>query len=121
MPSRRRSAIIAYVVVYMLTMALIVTALLLARRNLLEQYGPEQIEEWQRWKADTAHRAIASPVERRPVRSDEPPLLVLVRDYFAPIVVTCLAISTVLYWFLALALRGAWRGSAITPLYEARR
>ncbi|HEX4128992.1 MAG TPA: hypothetical protein VHZ24_03035 [Pirellulales bacterium] len=96
---------------YVAVLAAIVVALVAARRSVMAQYGPEAIAQWQQWKRQTEHPDPSAPVARRAVTSDEPPLLILARDHFAAITVTCVAIGTVLFGFLALALRGAWRGN----------
>lgn len=61
---------------------------------------PEAIDEWRNWKAETKKMSERpGSTYRRPVKSDEPPALVLLRDHFGAIQATSWAIATFLFAF----------------------
>jgi anti-sigma factor RsiW len=102
---------------YLAVMAAIVAALVVARRRVVATLDrPEARAQWRKWKEQTARPADAShPTQRRPVTSDEPPALILMRDRFAAIVVTTVLIGSFLFAFLAFVVRGAFRGGRSIP------
>ncbi len=81
-----------------------------ARGWALRELGsPEARAEWQEWKRhviETQPRDDAT-VKWRVPKSDEPPLLVLLRDSFPGVAVGCGAIASFLYIFLVIVIRGA--------------
>ena len=85
-----------------------------ARRSVLAALDtPAARQEWQAWKQATQPDAQKSlPVARRAVKVDEPPALILFRDHFGAIVGSTLVLATALYGFLAVVVRGLWRGPA---------
>jgi hypothetical protein len=98
-----------WIIAYLATMAGAIVLLWSARANMLALLDdPQQRAQWQEWKRQEEARSLEdkSPVERRPPVSQEPPTLVLMRDHFAAVVVACLAAGTVLFGFLAMAIRG---------------
>lgn len=69
---------------------------------------PEVLAQWQAWKAETQRLSRAGgPVSRRPVTSEEPPALVLLRDNFPAVVATSLLAASFLFGFLAFVARGS--------------
>lgn len=69
---------------------------------------PGELPKWQQWKAETERMSKASgPVQRRPVKTDEPPSLILMRDYFGVIVAVSILVVTVLFGFVAFVIRGS--------------
>lgn len=64
--------------------------------------------DWDRWRDDVANQSVAdSPVTRRVPKSQEPPALVLMRDYFGVCFVGAILLSSVLYAAFVFMLRGA--------------
>ncbi|HVX14246.1 MAG TPA: hypothetical protein VHC22_23875 [Pirellulales bacterium] len=108
---------VVWLVAYAALMAGLVAGLVIVRRRVLAALDtPAARAEWQAWKEQTAreqHQAV--PVRRRPVTSDEPPALILLRDRFPVIVVTSLVIGSFLFAFLAFVMQGAFRGERRTP------
>ncbi|MBI1903180.1 MAG: hypothetical protein HYS13_18930 [Planctomycetia bacterium] len=82
-----------------------------ARHRVLSDLGSAgAAEQWQEWKKDVERQTASSPAPARRVpKSNEPPLLVLMRDSFLAVLTVTLAIFSVLFWFLALLLRGSSR------------
>lgn len=64
--------------------------------------------DWDRWREDVSSQADDSnPVKRRVPKSEQPPALVLVRDYFEVCLIGSIGLSSVLYWAFVFMLRGA--------------
>jgi hypothetical protein len=105
MDLRHRSARwrLLLILAYAVLMVLIVGSLLWARRwAIAEMATPESIGDWQAWRADVRDQQHQpSPVARRVPKSAEPPTLVLLRDYFAVMMVGAVLFSSVLYWLTA--------------------
>lgn len=65
-------------------------------------------ENWTQWQQETERQSRGDgPVTRRKAKSDEPPALVLARDYFLTLVVIFVLLGTVLFATIALMIRGA--------------
>lgn len=97
---------------WVLTMALVYFGLAQARAWTLSNVGTAEVRaEWERWRAEEQARAKnpAANVLRRPPKSTEPPLLILMRDSYPGIVVSVLLIATVMFGFLAMVVPGAMR------------
>lgn len=96
-------------VAYVATMAALVAALLFARRHVIATLDtPEARRQWRAWREQTQKQPEDGAVARRPVATDEPPALILLRDHFAAILVTTLAIGSFLFAFVAFVARGAF-------------
>jgi hypothetical protein len=69
----------------------------------------EARQEWQTWK-EAVERGDAQlgPVARRPLKSDEPPAVVLLRDHFAAVAAGCGVFVSLTYLFLAVTVTGLW-------------
>jgi hypothetical protein len=108
------------VVIYLVVAGLLVAWLTHVRNWSFETQTTSQAQsEWQRWKKDAARPATTEgSVERRVPVSQEPPLLVLMREHFAMSVVATLFFWTALFAPLIWMLRGVLREPA-TP--DARR
>ncbi len=80
---------------------------------LTELTTPQAQSEWQRWKRDaTEHTVVGDgPIERRAPKSDEPPALVILRDSFPGVILTCLALGSFVFCFLMVVIRGAFRSA----------
>lgn len=108
---RSRQAKLLLLLAYLVTMTTLLSALFAARRSALATLDtPEGRERWRSWKADVERqKKSGGPVERRSVRSDEPPALILLRDRFPVIVVMSVLIGSFLFAFLAFVTWGATR------------
>jgi hypothetical protein len=72
--------------------------------------SPKSIADWQAWREDVRQQQTnGGPVERRVPKSDEPPQLVLMRDYFAVLMVGAVLFSSILYWIMAWFVAGILR------------
>jgi len=72
---------------------------------LSQERTPADAESWQRWKAETerlSHERGANA--RRAVTTDEPPALILLRDYFSNVVLAVEAIIAGAFAFLVIVL-----------------
>ncbi|HWB13500.1 MAG TPA: hypothetical protein VG826_30020 [Pirellulales bacterium] len=102
---------IAWLASYLAAMSAVVAALMVIRARVLSALDtPDARRQWQSWKEET-QRKSAGPIERRPVRSDEPPALILLRDRFPAVVVSSVMICSFLFAFLGFAARGAFRST----------
>lgn len=105
--NRGRFGNLVWFAAYLVTMAAVVGSLCYLRHRVLTDLTrPEALAQWQAWKAATERHDPGAPVQRRPVSSREPPALVLLRDYFAGILVTSLLVTSFLFLFLMLIARG---------------
>ena len=111
MPGGRFSVVLVVcLVVYFAGAVGIVIALAYARDDAIESLStPEEQAHWQKWKAEAAQQG--GPVARRPPKSDEPPTLVLLRDYFMVMVAASLVFYTFLFALAVFLGRGMMRGS----------
>src|SRR4051794_462944 len=100
---------VAWIIGYLLTIALVAGAVIYGRQRALEVYGSAAAQgEWDQWRADAQKMAEQpSTVKRRVPQSAEPPALVLMRDYFAVCLAGALILSTVLFGTFMLLVRGA--------------
>lgn len=99
---------IAWLLSYLAAMGTVVVALVAARVRVLATLDtPEARQKWQEWKKESQQKA-GGPIERRPVRSVEPPALILLRDRFPAVVVSSVLICSFLFAFLVFVARGAF-------------
>jgi hypothetical protein len=79
----------------------------LMRNVLIEQFNtPEAKAAWLEWRTKTQEDAKRSgPVQRRVVTVDEPPALIILRDYFHAVALTAFAIVTFVYYFIVMLAR----------------
>jgi hypothetical protein len=99
---------------YAVVMAALVASLFMARNLAMSRFdSPAAQGDWQQWRDAVSEKEQADdPVRRVVPKSDEPPSLVLLRDYFATCLVTAVVLSTALYWTMVLLIRGAIYGPA---------
>jgi hypothetical protein len=92
---------------FMLACVAVFTMLAVRDRAIRELSTPQSIAQWQAWKADVAQKlTIPGPVQRRVPRSNEPPALVLMRDYFAVSLAGAVLFCSALYWVIAWLVSG---------------
>ncbi len=103
-----------WLIAYLATMAALFVGLVFVRGRVVATLSsPESLADWQRWKDETQRESGTThvgPVQRKPVKSDEPPALILMRDYFAAILAVALLIGSFLFGFLMIVARGVWAG-----------
>jgi hypothetical protein len=115
-PSRFR-AIALWAVAYVATMTAVLWGLQYGRDMVVAQLGdPESVAAWREWAEETRRPTDADqPVERRPVKSDEPPALILMRDHFGSVRAVALVIGTFVFAFLGFLAHGIWSQRGATP------
>jgi hypothetical protein len=78
---------------------------------LAQESSPAAVRSWQQWKAESERlNREKGPVARRRVTSDEPPAVILLRDYFVNVMVAVLAIISGVFAFLVIVLWSRLRG-----------
>ena len=98
---------------YLVLVGAVVAMMIWLRQSAVPQLSsPKSISDWQEWKEANAQeqKAHSGPVERRVPKSDEPPELVLMRDFFAVMMVGALLFSSLLYWIMAWFVTGILKG-----------
>jgi hypothetical protein len=102
----------AWLAAYLATIGVMVWLLVGARQRIIARLSdPVAKAQWEAYKQQEALRQAdpEAPVQRRLPKSEEPPALVLLRDHFAAVLTAALVMSSLLFAFLAFALRGALR------------
>lgn len=97
---------IIWLAVYLATVAAIVVAMVHLRTTLVEQMSEQaEIAKWLEWRAEAgAKDKMQGSVTRRVPTSAEPPMLVLLRDYFAAVLSAVLTFYSLVFafsWFIA--------------------
>jgi len=107
-----RTINVLWLIAYLATMIGLVTGAVLVRnRTVADLSRPESLAEWKKWKVDTQRQNVdpkSSPVARKPVESDEPPALILLRDYFVAILGVALLVGSFAFGFMMVIVRGVW-------------
>jgi hypothetical protein len=100
----RWSLVAVLAATYVAFSAAALAGLALLRSNVLSQEtSPAAAESWQRWKAETERISHErGPIARRAVTTDEPPALILLRDYFGNVVMAVEAIVAGVFVFLVM-------------------
>jgi hypothetical protein len=98
-----------WVVGYVALAGLVIGGMFWIRQIVLTQFStPQSIADWQAWREDVRQQqANPGPVERRIPKSEEPPVLVLMRDYFLVSLLGAAFFTSILYWIVAWFLTGA--------------
>jgi len=97
---------------YVVLVVGLVVAMNAARRQTLATDSTARAHsDWQTWRqeAQSQHKG-RGPVMRRVPKTEEPPTLVLLRDYFFTSATVLLVLSSALYFAFALLVRGALLG-----------
>jgi hypothetical protein len=97
---------------YVIVMGAVVGSMIWERHSVLtEMSTPSSLANWEVWREDVRQQqGNPGPVERRVPKSDEPPALVLMRDYFAVSMVGATFFTSLLYWIGAWFVTGALGG-----------
>ena len=101
---------IAWFVAYLLTMGALVFSLQRYRTQALETYGTAEAKaEWEEWRSAAKQIGEDGPVARREPKSSQPPALVLMRDHFPACLGISLLLSSCLFGWMMVCVRGAIR------------
>jgi hypothetical protein len=96
---------------YAALVAAVVGSMFWARQSVLSGATPESISDWQTWRSDVQQKQTQTgQSERRVPKSDEPPALVLMRDYFGVLMVGAILFTSMLYGVIAWFVTGIMRG-----------
>lgn len=112
MLSRKRRFWIAAAVVYPVAMAALVWGMFHTRTVVLRNFdSPESHSNWQEWRSDVEkQQQEPQTVARRVPKSEEPPTLVLMRDYFVTCLTGAIVFVSMFYWSVAGLTIGAIAG-----------
>ena len=95
---------------YLACMAVIVLVLTSYRSKAMQTYGTsEATENWQFWRDAAAEMGRQGSVSRDQPASTEPPSLVLMRDHFPACLGISMLLSTCLYVWFMICVRGVMR------------
>jgi hypothetical protein len=99
------------IVGYILFATAIVGGMIVARQIMVPELSTSQSQaDWNAWRTEAAHEnGTHGPVQRAVPKSPEPPLLVLLRDYFAACVIGLLIPASALYAVIAWMICGVIR------------
>jgi hypothetical protein len=99
MSIRVRKSIAALLVGYLLFVAGIVYGMSVIRQGVIADLGTPQAQaDWNAWRTEAAQQdGTKGPVQRSVPKSPEPPMLVLMRDYFPACVLGLLLPLSALY------------------------
>jgi hypothetical protein len=87
----------------------------LRHSSVPEWSSKESISDWQKWRSDVeSQQDKRGPVKRDVPKSEEPPALVLMRDFFGVMLAGALLFTSMLYWILAWFLTGIWTSKTTT-------
>jgi hypothetical protein len=104
MPSpTSKTLLIALFAGYLLFAALLITGMFLVRQTMVPELStPQSQADWTAWRAEAAQQdGTHGPVQRTVPKSAEPPLLILMRDYFPACVLGLLVPLSALYAVIA--------------------
>jgi hypothetical protein len=110
---RHKRWMVCWSIGYVALLGAVVGAMIWERHKVLtESSTPTSLADWEAWRADVRQQQTnPGPVERRVPKSNEPPALVLMRDYFAVSIVGATFFTSILYWIMAWLITGALGGS----------
>jgi hypothetical protein len=107
----RRKSNLLWLAAYLIVLAGVIVAMLQLRIVTLRTMGtPEARAQWQAWRNAPPNQRTDLPVRRRAPSSDEPPALVLMRDYFGVMMTAAIVFGSLLFAAIAFSARGVfWR------------
>lgn len=101
---------LGWLIAYFALIALIVIGLRRYRESAIAQYGGEQAAaDWLEWRDAAERIGKDGPIARRAPKSTEPPALLLMRDHFTACLSMSLLLSSCLFVWLMISVRGALR------------
>lgn len=98
-----------WLLAYATTLAAVVYSLHRTRQWVGREYSTDSAQqEWDEWRAEAERQAKgAGPVQRRVPKSDRPPVLVLMTDYYRTCLAAAVIFSSALFFTLMFMVRGA--------------
>jgi len=95
---------------------------MLKAHDKLEADSRRDQASWTAFREDTAQKARSKrgPAEHPVPPSDEPPMLVLMRDHFPMMFIAAIVFPAIILGFLMLAMRGAMRQAGAPKADEAK-
>jgi hypothetical protein len=98
-----------WLIAYVALMAAVVGSMFWVQRTVLAEFSThEATAEWQAWRGDVSKQQTnPGPVKRDIPKSEVPPALVLMRDYFVVSLVGATFFTSLLYWIMAWLVTGA--------------
>ncbi len=107
--SRRRLILGAWLLGYVTLLSTIIITMVYERASVLSGYSTQpELTAWQNWREDEKQRQTdPGPVIRKVPTSEEPPALVLMRDYFKVSLFGATFFTSLLYWIMAWFVTGA--------------
>ena len=111
-----------FVALYMLLMIGVVGGMLYARSSAMATFASDETQaEWEDWRSAVQHgETNMGTVQRRVPRSEEPPTLVLLRDYFVTCLVGLAVLTSLVYGSFVFLLRGVLHGAREGRLGKGR-
>ena len=104
-----RKSNLLWLAAYLVVLAGVIVGMLQIRKVTLRTMDtPEARAQWQAWRDAPPNQRTDLPVRRRAPSSDEPPALVLMRDYFAVMMTAAIVFSSLLFAAIAFSARGAF-------------
>lgn len=102
---------LAWLAAYLIVMTGVVVSMLHQRRVTLSTMDtPEARAQWQAWRDAPPNQRADLPVRRRPPSTDEPPALILMRDYFGVMMSAAVVFGSLLFATIMFSVRGVlWR------------
>ena len=108
---------IGWFLLYVLMLAGVTWGLSRYRSQAVETYSTAKAgSDWQDWRAAAERIGSEGPVQRTAPKSIEPPALVLMRDHFPACLGISLLLSSCLFLWFMICVRGAMRPSQIAAL-----
>ena len=108
--SRRISrCLLGCLIAYTALMAVVAGSMFWVRHKVLKEFSTQQATaDWQMWRGDVSNQQTnPGPVKRDVPKSEVPPALVLMRDYFVVSLVGATFFTSLLYWIMAWLVTGA--------------
>lgn len=105
---------LAWLAAYLIVMIGVVVSMLHQRRVTLSTMNtPEARAQWQAWRDAPPNQRADLPVRRRPPSTDEPPALILMRDYFGVMMSAAVVFGSLLFATIMFSVRGVlWRDAS---------
>lgn len=107
---------------YVAAIGLVIGGVSYMRSVAMAIYGTPQAQtEWDTWR-DDVKELEKQPylIKRRVPKSEEPPALVLMRDYFGVCLSVAVVLSSVLFGTFMMLVRGAMKSRSLTPSATSR-
>lgn len=104
-----------FLLIYVVCMVGLFLTMRAAKSRAIETYGTSAAQtEWESWREEVRNLDVKKgPTARRVPKSDAPPALVLMRDYFIACLVFSAVMTSALYWTAVVVFRGAMRPTVI--------